>query len=115
MNMEQNFNRRARGERRVMKRYAIRPFSQIVDQNQREAYPVQNIHHLHMQAALSKTYTQKYTLVSGDEGCIDGSGLVTGTYLHGSFGDENIRHALMSYLHERKGIEYAPQLWDYWG
>ncbi len=35
-----------------------------------------------------------------------------GTYLHGSFGNENIRHASMSHLHERKGIECAPQVAD---
>ena len=47
-----------------------------------------------------------------DDGCIDGSGLVIGTYLHGLFGNENIRYALMSHLHEKKGIEYAPQVED---
>lgn len=35
-----------------------------------------------------------------------------GTYLHGLFGNENIRHALMSHLHEKKGIEYVPQVAD---
>ena len=56
--------------------------------------------------------TESCAPVFGDDGCIDGSGLVIGTYLHGLFGNENIRHALMSHLHERKGIEYVPQVAD---
>ena len=35
-----------------------------------------------------------------------------GTYLHELFGNENIRHALMSHLHERKETEYTPQVAD---
>jgi len=54
--------------------------------------------------------TESCAPVFGDDGCIDESGLVIGTYLHGLFGNENVRRALMSYLHEMKGIEYVPQV-----
>lgn len=47
--------------------------------------------------------------VFGDDGSIDDSGTVVGTYLHGLFENENIRHALMIYLTEKKGIEYHPE------
>lgn len=47
--------------------------------------------------------------VFGDDGSIDKSGTVVGTYLHGLFENENIRHALMIYLTEKKGIEYHPE------
>lgn len=47
--------------------------------------------------------------VFGDDGSIDESGTVVGTYLHGLFENENIRHALMIYLTEKKGVEYHPE------
>lgn len=39
-----------------------------------------------------------------DDGCINESGLVFGTYLHGLFENENIRKALFGYICEKKGI-----------
>nr|QNO44158.1 cobyric acid synthase [Methanosarcinales archaeon ANME-2c ERB4] len=42
--------------------------------------------------------------VFGDDGCIDESGLIFGTYLHGLFGNENVRSALLGYLYGEKGI-----------
>jgi len=42
--------------------------------------------------------------VFGDDGCIDESGLVFGTYLHGLFENENVRSALLGYLYRKKGI-----------
>lgn len=47
--------------------------------------------------------------VFGDDGSIDESGTVVGTYLHGLFENENIRRALMIYLTEKKGVEYHPE------
>ncbi|MDY0385578.1 MAG: cobyric acid synthase [Methanolobus sp.] len=47
--------------------------------------------------------------VFGDDGSIDESGTVVGTYLHGLFENENIRRALMTYLTEKKGVEYHPE------
>ncbi|HJH29793.1 MAG TPA: cobyric acid synthase [Methanosarcinaceae archaeon] len=54
--------------------------------------------------------TESCAPVFGDDGCIDKSGLVIGTYLHGLFENENVRHALLSHLHEKKGIKYVPQV-----
>ncbi len=54
--------------------------------------------------------TESCAPVFGDDGCIDESGLVIGTYLHGLFENENVRHALLSHLHEKKGIKYVPQV-----
>jgi len=45
--------------------------------------------------------------VFGDDGCIDESGLVFGTYLHGLFENENVRSALLGYLYRKKGIQVA--------
>ena len=56
--------------------------------------------------------TESCAPVFGDDGCIDESGLVIGTYLHGLFENENVRHALLSYLHERNGVKYVPQVAD---
>jgi len=47
--------------------------------------------------------------VFGDDGCADDSGLVIGTYLHGLFDNVNIRRALISYLLEKKGIEFKEE------
>jgi adenosylcobyric acid synthase len=47
--------------------------------------------------------------VFGDDGSIDGEGLVIGTYLHGLFDNTNIRNALMQYLYKKKGLEYTPE------
>jgi len=50
--------------------------------------------------------------VFGDDGCIDGSGLVIGTYLHGLFENENVRRALVTHLLEKKGLTYQPPTGD---
>ncbi|MGP8336664.1 MAG: cobyric acid synthase CobQ, partial [Methanosarcinaceae archaeon] len=54
--------------------------------------------------------TESSTPVFGNDGCVDDSGLVIGTYLHGLFENKNIQRALMSYLYEKKGIGYVPQV-----
>jgi adenosylcobyric acid synthase len=43
----------------------------------------------------------------GDDGCVDSTGTVIGTYLHGLFENRNIRKALLSYLLSSKNIEYG--------
>jgi adenosylcobyric acid synthase len=48
--------------------------------------------------------------VFGNDGSIDDSGTVVGTYLHGLFENANVRHALMIYLAEKKGVEYIPEV-----
>ena len=40
-----------------------------------------------------------------DDGCIDGSGLIFGTYLHGLFENDNFREAFLSYLYDKKNIK----------
>lgn len=47
--------------------------------------------------------------IFGDDGSIDGEGLVIGTYLHGLFDNKNIRDALMQYLYKKKGFEFRPE------
>ncbi|MDD4498440.1 MAG: cobyric acid synthase CobQ, partial [Methanosarcinaceae archaeon] len=47
--------------------------------------------------------------VFGDDGAIDEEGLIIGTYLHGLFENANLRNALMKYLYEKKGLEYAAE------
>ncbi len=46
------------------------------------------------------------TPVFGDDGCVDGSGLVMGTYLHGLFENVSVRHALIRYVLNRKGLDF---------
>ena len=46
--------------------------------------------------------------VFGNDGAIDETGLVIGTYLHGLFENRNIRSALIKYISEKKGLEYRP-------
>ncbi|OPY25355.1 MAG: cobyric acid synthase [Methanocella sp. PtaU1.Bin125] len=43
-----------------------------------------------------------------DDGCVDESGTVIGTYMHGLFENEPFRDALMYFACERKGIPYEP-------
>jgi adenosylcobyric acid synthase len=47
--------------------------------------------------------------IFGNDGAIDETGLVIGTYLHGLFDNKNIREALMQYLYKKKGLEYSPE------
>jgi adenosylcobyric acid synthase len=47
--------------------------------------------------------------VFGDDGCADESGLVIGTYLHGLFENQNVRHALIRYLAEKKGLVFEDE------
>lgn len=47
--------------------------------------------------------------VFGDDGCADDTGLVIGTYLHGLFENQNIRHALVKYLAEKKGLQFEDE------
>ncbi|MEM2925103.1 MAG: cobyric acid synthase [Methanocellales archaeon] len=51
------------------------------------------------------TETQPSRHIFGSDGCIDDSGLIFGTYLHGLFENDHLRLALLQYLKERKGCE----------
>ena len=44
----------------------------------------------------------------GDDGAVSDDGLVIGTYLHGLFENPFAIDALLSYLHERRGLAYEP-------
>jgi adenosylcobyric acid synthase len=44
-----------------------------------------------------------------DDGCISPSGTIIGTYLHGIFDNKNFLDAVLSYVCERKGIDYIPE------
>ena len=54
--------------------------------------------------------TKTPVTVFGNDGCIDTSGIVVGTYMHGLFENANIRRALMLYLTGKKGVAYVPEL-----
>ncbi|VVB95350.1 Cobyric acid synthase [uncultured archaeon] len=43
----------------------------------------------------------------GDDGCVNETGLVIGTYLHGLFENDNIRNSFLGYLYKCKGLAYA--------
>ncbi len=49
------------------------------------------------------TETDARRHIFGSDGCIDDTGLIFGTYLHGLFENENFRLAFLQYLQERKG------------
>ncbi|WP_292485948.1 cobyric acid synthase [Methanohalobium sp.] len=53
--------------------------------------------------------TTSQNFVFEDDGCMDDTGLVFGTYLHGLFENENIRNSFVRYLCEKKGLEFKPQ------
>jgi adenosylcobyric acid synthase len=53
--------------------------------------------------------TDSHRNIFGNDGAIDETGLVIGTYLHGLFENKNIRDALMQYLCEKKGLTYSPE------
>jgi adenosylcobyric acid synthase len=42
-----------------------------------------------------------------DDGCIDVTGLVWGTYMHGLFENENLRDAFLEYLYTSRGLKYS--------
>jgi adenosylcobyric acid synthase len=42
-----------------------------------------------------------------DDGCVDESGLIWGTYLHGLFENENLRDAFLEFLYDRRGESYS--------
>lgn len=42
-----------------------------------------------------------------DDGCMDQTGLIWGTYLHGLFENENLRDAFLDYLYTRRGFSYS--------
>lgn len=44
----------------------------------------------------------------GDDGAVSADGLVIGTYLHGLFRNPSAVDALLSFLHERRGLVYEP-------
>jgi adenosylcobyric acid synthase len=45
-----------------------------------------------------------------DDGCIDSSGLIVGTYLHGLFENDQFTKSLLSYACKRKGVEYTADI-----
>jgi len=42
-----------------------------------------------------------------DDGCVDVTGLVWGTYMHGLFENENLKCAFLEYLYARRGLKYS--------
>lgn len=55
---------------------------------------------------MGQTHLRNDTHAFEDDGCIDRSGLIWGTYLHGLFENENVRDAFLGYLYARRGISY---------
>jgi adenosylcobyric acid synthase len=41
-----------------------------------------------------------------DDGSVSQNGMVIGTYLHGLFGNENLRNSFLGYLYNQKGLTY---------
>jgi adenosylcobyric acid synthase len=54
---------------------------------------------------MGETYGGKAAF--GDDGAVNESGLVIGTYLHGVFENENLRKSFLGYLYNRKGLTYT--------
>lgn len=54
--------------------------------------------------------TDSRTPVFGEDGCVNDSGLVIGTYLHGLFDNENVRRALITYLLNKKGLDSSDEI-----
>jgi adenosylcobyric acid synthase len=42
-----------------------------------------------------------------DDGCVDVTGLIWGTYMHGLFGNENLKCAFLEYLYAKRGLKYS--------
>jgi adenosylcobyric acid synthase len=68
-----------------------------------------NGYEIHMGITDSLDITNTRQNIFGDDGAVDETGLIIGTYLHGLFDNENIRDALMRYLYEKKGLTYRPE------
>jgi adenosylcobyric acid synthase len=71
---------------------------------------------IHMGQTLGARVTPAFRILQrGDQqtdhvdGAVDETGTVLGTYLHGLFENTPLRHAFLSVLRDRKGIEAGPQ------
>ncbi|HJJ42372.1 MAG TPA: cobyric acid synthase CobQ, partial [Methanocorpusculum sp.] len=63
-----------------------------------------NVRGYEIHAGITKVFGRE---VFDGEGCCDESGLIFGTYLHGLFSENAPVDALLSYLFEKKGLNYV--------
>ncbi len=62
-----------------------------------------NGYEIHM--GMSKLHSN--TPAFDDDGCVDMTGLVWGTYMHGLFENEILRDAFLEYLYASRGLKYS--------
>jgi adenosylcobyric acid synthase len=58
---------------------------------------------------VSRLHSDLHSNISAfdDDGCVDVTGLIWGTYMHGLFENENLRDAFLEYLYASRGLKFS--------